>query len=101
LKQRNVVVTAQALDDLVAIYDYITIRAGVNVADIYIDRLKVFLRGFDVGSERGTLRSDIRKNLRIVGFEKRVTIAFNVTSTAVFILRIFWGGQNWQEIMKN
>jgi toxin ParE1/3/4 len=53
-----------------------------------------------MASERGTLRNDIRKNLRIVGFEKRVTVAFTVNSSSVFILRIFWGGQNWQKILE-
>jgi toxin ParE1/3/4 len=101
VKQRNVVVTTQAIDDLVNMSQFITARAGSQVADAYIERLKSFLRGFDLASERGTLRDDIRKNLRIVGFEKRVTVAFKANSSSVFILRIFWGGQNWQKILKD
>jgi toxin ParE1/3/4 len=93
--------TTKAVDDLVAMSDSITERAGSNVADAYMLRLKGFLRGFDIASERGTLRNDIRENLRIVGFEKRLNVSFSVTETSVFILRVFWGGQNWQEVLKD
>jgi hypothetical protein len=33
--------------------------------------------------------------LRVVGFERRVAIAFTVTPTEVTILRFYYGGQNW------
>ena len=101
MKQRIVIMTVQAVNDLVTMSDFITVKAGLKVADTYIERLKAFLRGFDLASERGTLRNDIRKGLRIIGFERRVTIAFNVTNTSVFILRIFWGGQNWQKLLED
>jgi toxin ParE1/3/4 len=79
----------------------ISVQAGLSVADSYIERLKQFIRGFELASERGTLRSDIRENLRVVGFEKRVTVAFTVKDSSVYILCIFWGGQNWQNILKD
>ncbi|MEM5501433.1 hypothetical protein WNY59_07505 [Ahrensia kielensis] len=43
------------------------------------------------------MRDDIRSGLRIVGFEKRLTIAFIVSNTNVTILRIFYGGKNWED----
>jgi toxin ParE1/3/4 len=52
--------------------------------------------GFDVGSERGTLRNDIREGLRVVGFERRLAIAFTVETEKVIILRVFVAGQNWE-----
>ena len=54
------------------------------------------MRGFDVASERGTARNDVREGLRITGFKRRVTIAFNVTESQVVILRLFYGGQDWE-----
>ena len=51
--------------------------------------------GFDLAGERGHLREDIRPDLRIVGFEKRVTIAFTIIDNRVVILRIFYGGSDW------
>ena len=49
-----------------------------------------------VGSERGNLRADIRPNLRIIGFERRLTVAFTVGDETVTILRIFSAGRNWE-----
>jgi len=33
--------------------------------------------------------------LRVVGFERRIAIAFIVSSTEVTILRFYYGGRNW------
>lgn len=45
----------------------------------------------------GHLRSDIRPGLRILGFERRLTIAFVVGTETVTILRVFAAGRNWEE----
>jgi toxin ParE1/3/4 len=44
---------------------------------------------------RGARRDDIRPGLRVFGFRRRVSIAFEVTGEAVTILGIFYGGQNF------
>ena len=62
----------------------------------YIERLESYCLGFSHASERGQLRDDIRPDLRIVGFERRVTIAFAVDSTRVTILRVLYGGRDWE-----
>ncbi|GLU28325.1 hypothetical protein Brsp01_35580 [Brucella sp. NBRC 12950] len=82
-----------------ALYDWIAERASPDTALGYIDRLESYIRGFDYASERGTLRNDIREGLRTVWFERRVTIAFNVTAQEVIVLGLFYGGQNWQEAL--
>ncbi len=41
------------------------------------------------------MRDDVRPGLRIVGFERRITIAFTATEAEVTILRLFFGGQDW------
>lgn len=38
----------------------------------------------------------IRPGMRTIGFERRITIAFAVGETSVTILRIFYGGRDWQ-----
>lgn len=50
--------------------------------------------GFELAGERGTRRDDIRPRLRIVGFERRVTIAFHVEASRVTIDRILYGGRD-------
>lgn len=77
---RSVVLSPEAETDPVALYDWIAERASPDAALGYIDRLERYIRGFDYASKRGTRRKDIREGLRTVGFERRVTIAFNVTA---------------------
>ncbi len=74
-------------------------RASPQTALGYIDRLENYIRGFDYASECGTFRNDIREGLRTVGFERRVTNAFNDTEQEVVVLGFFYGGQNWQEAL--
>ena len=78
------------------LHSYLKLKASKLVADRYLDCLGIFLEGLDLASERGTLRSDILPNLRVIGFERKLAIAFVVTMDSVKILRIFSGGQNWQ-----
>ncbi len=95
MKKRSVKISEDANADLVALYDWIANAAGATTALSYIERLEDYCIGFDLASERGSVRDDIRPGLRIVGFERRVTIAFMVEENRVVILRIFYGGRDW------
>jgi toxin ParE1/3/4 len=92
-----VVFTPEARNDLFEIYDWIAVKAGFQIAISYIERIEVYCLGFELASERGHRRDDISLGLRIVGFERRVTIAFAVDDDRVTILRLFYGGQNWED----
>jgi toxin ParE1/3/4 len=48
---------------------------------------------------RGTRRDDIRPGLRTVGFERRATIAFRIVGREVVIIRIFYGGRDFERIL--
>ncbi len=97
MKQCNVVFAPEAREDLIALYGLVATKADLDTAISYIERIEGFCNRFDFASERGQHRDDIRPGLRIVGFEKRLTIAFIVSDTTVSILRVFYGGQNWEE----
>ena len=97
MKSRRVIFTPEARQDLFGIYEWIATKAGLQVAISYIGRLESYCLGFQDTSERGHRRDDVFLGLRIVGFEKRVTIAFNVDDNNVSILRLFYGGQNWED----
>lgn len=96
---RTVVLSPEAEMDLLALYDWIAENASPDIALGYIERLTKYVRGFECASERGTLRNDIREGLRTIGFERRVTIAFNVTESQVIVLGFYYGGQNWQDTL--
>ncbi len=97
MKRRQVILTPEAMDDLVNIHNQISIVGGIVVADAYIHRLRAYVNGFDIASERGTPRPDLREGLRAIGFERRITITFAVFDEHVEILRFYRGGQNWEE----
>ena len=101
MRQRTVNFSPSARSDLVAVFDYVTSVAGISVAKNYVDRIETFIMNLDIASERGRLRDDIRSGLRVVGFEKRLVVAFKVDENRVTILRVLSRGQNWQEILKD
>ena len=95
MKRREVIVSPEARDDLLNLYDWIADASSEDVAAGYLDRVERYIRGFDLASERGSARDDIRKGLRIVGFERRITMAFSVTDSDVIILRVLYAGRGW------
>lgn len=97
MKSRIVEFSENARSDLIALYDWIASAASPDVALAYIERLERYCLDFDYASERGRRRDDIRQGLRIVGFERRVTIAFMVNDARVVILRLYSGGKNWTD----
>jgi toxin ParE1/3/4 len=96
VKERRVVLAPEAAEDLIEIYEWVAAKASHRVAMAYVERVEAFCQRLSVGSERGQVRSDIRPGLRIVGFERRLTIAFTVGDETVTILRVFTAGHNWE-----
>ena len=97
--RRAIEFAPEARDDLLAIYDWIADAASPESALGYLQRLETFIAGFDVASERGTRRDDVRPGLRTIGFERRATIAFAVAADRVSILRVFYAGRDWQSAL--
>ena len=70
------------------------------IAFVYVQRLRAFCERLEYAAERGNRRDDLRAGLRIVGFERRVTVAFSVDETRVTILRLFYGGMDWEGALR-
>jgi toxin ParE1/3/4 len=49
--------------------------------------------------ERGTSWDEIWPGLRTIGFERRATIIFQMNPTEVLIVRILYGGQDYQRVL--
>lgn len=97
MERREVVFSPEALGDLLSLYDYIAADSGPARAIAYIGRIEGYCARFDLAAQRGTRRDDIRPGLRLVGFERRVTIAFHVGPTKVTIDRILYGGRQVED----
>ena len=83
---------------MIDLYDYIALRDSAERAIGYIDRIEVCCGNLSVFPERGSRRDDLRRGLRILGFERRAVIAFLVTEDAVTILRILYGGRDLETV---
>lgn len=96
MKRYEVRFRPQAEADLRALYDYIADEAGTAVADGYIDRIEALCRSLETFPHRGTRRDHIRAGLRMMGFERRATLVFEVGETDVRIIRVFYGGRDFE-----
>lgn len=96
MKEYAVIFSPEAEEDLVNLYEYIAAAASPSVAFGYIERIEELCNVLSTVPLGGTSRDDIRPGLRTIGFERRATIAYRVTETRVEILRVFYGGQNWE-----
>jgi toxin ParE1/3/4 len=92
--KRRVIFSPEAEADLIELYDYIANEAGPDRAIGYIERIEKSCLSLERVSERGTKRDDLRPGLRIMGFERRVTIAFHVEPATVTVDRILYGGRD-------
>ena len=90
----TVVSTPEAQDDLLDLYDYIADHSSPALALGYMVRIEKSCLSLNTLPERGTRREDLRPGLRIMGFEHRALIAFQVSERSVAILRILYGGRS-------
>ncbi len=90
-----------AEDDLLGLYDYIAEQSGRKIAGDYIARIEATCLSLRNAPLRGTPRDDIRPGLRIIGFERRAVIVFRVMRSEVVIVRILYGGRDYERILRS
>lgn len=78
MKKFRVSFRPQAEGDLFGLYDYIARKADNAVAGAFIDRIEAACVGLEILPKHGVRRDDIRPGLRIMGFERRAAIVFEV-----------------------
>jgi toxin ParE1/3/4 len=86
----------EAEADLFTLYRYISDRSGPVRAGDYIARIEAACMALATFPQRGTKRDDLAPGIRIIGFERRATIAFRVEDDTVRIVRIFYGGRDYE-----
>ncbi len=82
-------------------YRFIAAEAGHRVASGYIDRIEATCRSLETFPERGTSHHDVRPGLRTMGFERRATVAFIVGEDHVRVIRVFYGGRNYERLLRS
>ncbi len=87
----QVIFTPLAERQLDKLHERISQQANEQRADDYIGRIIAYCKSFKTFPQRGTSRDDLLDGLRTIGFERRITIAFVVTPSAVLIEGIYYG----------
>ena len=100
MKKYEVGFRPRAEADLFGLYRHIAEESGRAVAGAYIDRIEAACLALETFPERGARRDDIRPGLRTIGFERRATIVFQVIEAEVVIVRIFYGGQDYERLLR-
>lgn len=67
----------------------------------YTDGIVSYCESLSTFPQRGTQRDDVRPGLRITNYKKRAVIAFAVTIEEVFILGVFYGGQDYETLLQD
>jgi toxin ParE1/3/4 len=96
----KIVFTPLAERQIDSLHAYITVQSSAVRADGYVSRIVDFCQGLATFPLRGTRRDDLMDGLRIIGFERRVTVAFVATDGLVLIEGLFYGGQDFEAIFE-
>lgn len=94
----------QALDQLDAIEEFITLASGLHAtAARFVDGIVAYCESFETFPERGTRRDDLLPGLRVIGYRDSVTVAFRVSPAKqrVSIIGVYYGGQDYEGTLLN
>lgn len=74
---------------------WIKAESSAKTAADYVNSIIEECQSLATHPHRGRRRDDIRPGMRILGFRRRVVIAFSIEDDIVAILGVFYGGQDW------
>jgi toxin ParE1/3/4 len=102
IQRLAVVLSEEAITDLEAIAAYILESSGSeNIADGFVDRIKHRCQSIGKAPRGGRQRDDIVPGLRTVPFEHSAIIAYIVSDDLVRIVNIFYGGRDYETLMRD
>ena len=99
-RQRDVVFSPEAETRLVQLYDYIAANASPAIAESLTGAIVERCERLGEMPLVGVARDDIRRGLRTTFFRRRVVIAYSVGAKAVTVLAIFYGGQDYESLLR-
>ena len=72
-------------------------KGGIRIADNFVARLNVFCDRLDLAPLRGPVRDDLQTGIRIVTFEKSVSVAYLVSDDRIDVVRFLYRGRDLSE----
>ena len=86
--------------DLISIYAYISAKSDSSRALAYFERIRDYCLTVNRFSQRGTSWQQVQRGVRVVGFERRVSIAFRIKGQTIEIVRVMYGSRNVEKHLK-
>lgn len=96
----RVIFTPESRRQLADLFHYISGQGNPDTAARYVDEIIGYCESLCTFPHRGVMRYDIRPGLRMTHYKKRTMIAFHVDESAVSIIGIFYGGQDYQSLLE-
>jgi toxin ParE1/3/4 len=87
-----------AEEDLEAIYSLIAQDSPARAFN-FVEQIQQRCDLLRDSPEQGRKRPDLRSGLRVIPYGRSVVIAYQVAGDTIEILRIFYGGQDYETIM--
>jgi toxin ParE1/3/4 len=88
----------RAQEDLEAIYRLIAQDSPARAFD-FIERIQRRCDLLRDSPEQGRARPDLIPSLRVIPYGRSVVIAYHFAGDTIEVLRIFYGGQDYETIM--
>ncbi|HEY0413291.1 MAG TPA: type II toxin-antitoxin system RelE/ParE family toxin [Allosphingosinicella sp.] len=79
----EVILSPEALDDLLAIYVYVAEAAGLAIADRYDGRIRATCSSLAIFPNRGTPHEELARGLRSIPIKGSATIFYRVSGGMV------------------
>lgn len=86
----------ESREQLVGLYHYLAAKADPVIAFNYVNAVVDHCEKLKTFPLRGLARDDIREGLRITHYKGRTIIAYAVIDSAVSIIGVFYGGQDYE-----
>jgi toxin ParE1/3/4 len=91
----ELIFSPEAREDLDGIFNYIRQNTGDAVAARYIERIDAYCKSLGDFPVRGSRRDDLLTGMRLVAFERRLSIGFQIVGRNVIFLRFLYGGRQF------
>jgi toxin ParE1/3/4 len=99
----SVVFAPEALEQLLALYQFIAEQGAPLTAERYTNAIVDYCEAMSTFPKRGTQRDDIRPGLRVTNYRGATVIAFAVDDATkmVSIVGVFYGGQDFETLLQD
>jgi toxin ParE1/3/4 len=97
----DVVFSPEAETQIVALYEYLAAHASPAIAEAYTNAIIERCEQLGEMPFAGIARDDIRRGMRTMFFRRRVVIAYSIVAKTVTILAIFYGGQDYESLLRD